>query len=66
MCQETSGEHPVAYLIAELLERHDRSRFEVVGISYGMDDGSEERRRMIAACDQFHDVQAATTGMPLH
>jgi predicted O-linked N-acetylglucosamine transferase (SPINDLY family) len=50
--------HPVGYLIAELLERHDRARFEVVGISYGMDDGSEERQRLVAACDQFHDVQA--------
>lgn len=50
--------HPVGYLIAELLERHDRTRFEVVGISYGMDDGSEERERLVAACDQFHDVQA--------
>ena len=30
--------------------------FEVVAISYGADDGSQERRRVIAACDQFHDV----------
>ena len=50
--------HPVTYLVTELLERHDRTRFEVVGISYGMDDGSEERQRLVAACDQFHDVQA--------
>jgi protein O-GlcNAc transferase len=51
-------EHPVAYLIPELFEKHDRSRFEVLAISYGMDDGSQERRRIIAACDQFHDVYA--------
>jgi protein O-GlcNAc transferase len=50
--------HPVAYLIAELFERHDRARFEVVGLSYGMDDRSEERARLVAACDQFHDIQA--------
>lgn len=50
--------HPVGYLVTELLERHDRERFEVVGISYGPDDGSEERRRLIGACDQFHDVEA--------
>jgi predicted O-linked N-acetylglucosamine transferase (SPINDLY family) len=49
--------HPVAYLMADLIERHDRSRFEVIGISYGMDDGSEERTRLTAAFDQFHDVQ---------
>ena len=51
-------EHPVAYLISELFEKHDRSRFEVIAISYGADDGSQERRRIIAACDQFHDVYA--------
>jgi protein O-GlcNAc transferase len=52
--------HPVAYLMTELLERHDRARFEVVGVSHGIDDGSEERRRLMAACDQFHDVSART------
>ena len=50
--------HPVSYLLVELLERHDRTRFEVIGISYGMDDGSDLRTRMIAAFDQFHDVYA--------
>lgn len=50
--------HPVAYLVGELLERHDRDRFEVIGISYGADDGSDERKRLATACDQFHDVQA--------
>jgi predicted O-linked N-acetylglucosamine transferase (SPINDLY family) len=54
--------HPVAYLIAELFERHDRTRFEVVGLSYGLDDGSQERARLVAACDQFHDVQGRDDG----
>lgn len=49
--------HPVGSLAAALLERHDRTRFEVVGISHGVDDGSEERRRLVAACNQFHDVR---------
>ena len=30
-------QHATAYLVAELFERHDRSRFEVVGVSFGMD-----------------------------
>src|SRR5262249_1264532 len=51
-------EHPTAYLIAELLERHDRSRFEVHGISYGPDDWSATRARIISAFDQFHDVRS--------
>src|SRR5262245_60626603 len=48
--------HATAWLAAELFELHDRSRFEVLGVSYGVDDGSETRRRLIGAFDQFHDV----------
>jgi predicted O-linked N-acetylglucosamine transferase (SPINDLY family) len=50
--------HPVAYLIAGLLERHDRSRFEVIGVSFGPDDRSEIRTRIEHAVDQFHDVRS--------
>src|SRR4029077_18581189 len=49
-------EHPVAHLIAELIERHDRSSFEVVAYSYGPDDGSDIRRRLAAAFDRFVDI----------
>ena len=50
--------HPVAYLTAELFERHDRSRFEIIGLSFGPDDRSELRARIAKAFDQFHDVRA--------
>jgi protein O-GlcNAc transferase len=50
--------HPVAYLTAELFERHDRSRFEIIGVSLGPDDGSELRSRIAKSFDQFHDLQA--------
>jgi predicted O-linked N-acetylglucosamine transferase (SPINDLY family) len=50
--------HPTAYLTAELLEIHDRSRFEILGVSLGPDDGSEIRARLIRAFDQFHDVRS--------
>jgi protein O-GlcNAc transferase len=49
-------EHATAYLIAELIERHDRSRFEVSAISFGRDDDSAMRRRLVAAFDRFDDV----------
>ncbi len=49
-------QHPVGFAIAELLERHDRSRFEVIGVSYGPDDASDVRARIAHACDRFHDV----------
>jgi predicted O-linked N-acetylglucosamine transferase (SPINDLY family) len=51
-------QHAVATVIAELLERHDRTRFEIVGISAGPDDHSDLRRRIIGAFDEFHDVAA--------
>jgi predicted O-linked N-acetylglucosamine transferase (SPINDLY family) len=52
--------HATAYLTAELFELHDRSRFEIVAISFGRDDGSDMRRRLMKAFDQFHDVQAGS------
>ena len=51
-------EHAVAYCIAELLERHDRSKFEVIGASFGVDDGSEMRARLEQGFDRFLDVRA--------
>jgi predicted O-linked N-acetylglucosamine transferase (SPINDLY family) len=50
--------HPVATAIVELLERHDRSRFEILGVSLGRDDASEIRARLVRAFDAFHDVAA--------
>jgi protein O-GlcNAc transferase len=50
--------HAVGRLVAELFELHDRSRFEVVGISFGRDDQSSLRARISKAFDQFHDVKA--------
>jgi protein O-GlcNAc transferase len=47
----------MAHLIAELFERQDRSRFEIIGVSFGVDDKSEMRKRLVAAFDQFHDVR---------
>jgi protein O-GlcNAc transferase len=48
--------HPVATAIVEMLERHDRTRFEIAGISFGRDDASEIRSRLVRAFDRFHDV----------
>ena len=49
--------HAIAWLIAELIEKHDRDRFAVFGYSYGADDGSPTRRRLVAAFDRFVDVK---------
>ncbi|MEI6161092.1 MAG: tetratricopeptide repeat protein, partial [Roseococcus sp.] len=51
-------EHATAYLIAEVLERHDRARFHVTAYSVGPDDGSPMRERLRAAVDVFAGVAA--------
>jgi predicted O-linked N-acetylglucosamine transferase (SPINDLY family) len=50
-------EHAVAYCIAELLELHDRSKFEIIGASLGVDDGGETRSRIARSFDRFLDVR---------
>ena len=49
--------HAMSYLMVNLFERHDRSRFDIAGISFGADDGSEIRARVAASFDRFHDVR---------
>ena len=50
-------QHVTAALTAEMFERHDRSRFEVTAMSYGPDDASAMRARLVAAFDRFHDAR---------
>ena len=51
------NDHPTSLLLTEIFELHDRTRFEVIGYSIGFDDGSERRRRVIAACDRFVEME---------
>jgi predicted O-linked N-acetylglucosamine transferase (SPINDLY family) len=50
-------QHPVALLMAEVIEGHDRARFEVLGFSTGPDDSSVIRGRMAKAFDRFIDLR---------
>lgn len=43
--------HAVGLLTAELLELHDRSRFEVHGLCWSREDGSPLRQRLLRAMD---------------
>jgi predicted O-linked N-acetylglucosamine transferase (SPINDLY family) len=43
--------HAMSYLITELFERHDRLRFEVFGYCSSNDDGTQLRKRVLAAFD---------------
>jgi protein O-GlcNAc transferase len=49
-------DHPVASLVAQVIELHDRKRCEVTGISIGPDTRDEMRLRMENAFDRFIDV----------
>jgi len=53
-------EHATAHLISELFSLHDRGRFQVNGYSYGRDDGSAARRRLVQSFDRFVDLEAAS------
>jgi predicted O-linked N-acetylglucosamine transferase (SPINDLY family) len=49
--------HATSALMAGVFEQHDRDRFETVAISFGPDDKSEMRSRVMAAFDRFIDVR---------
>jgi len=51
-------EHAVAFQLAPIVERHDRTRFQVIGISLGPSDDSAIRQRLMEAFDRFHDFAA--------
>jgi protein O-GlcNAc transferase len=51
------GHHPVATHIVQLIENHDRTRFEVIGVGTNPDDGSAHRKRLVAAFDRFLDAE---------
>ena len=50
--------HATSYLVVQMMEAHDRARFEVIGLSYGRDDDSPTRQRLAAAFDRFIDIKA--------
>jgi len=51
--------HATAYLIAELIEAHNKEKFETFGFSFGPHSEDEMRMRLSSAFDHFIDV----TGM---
>lgn len=48
--------HATATLLTEVLEHHDRSRFEISLLSHSPADGSALRERLIKACDRFEEI----------
>ena len=48
--------HATGYLLAELIELHDRNRFEIFGISFGVKTSDAMKERLNQAFDHFVDV----------
>jgi protein O-GlcNAc transferase len=57
--------HALANLLTEVIERHDRSRFEVFAYSFGADDSSPARARFARAFDRFIDIRAETSAQTI-
>ncbi len=52
--------HPLAFLITELIEQHDRTQFEISAYSYGAVDDTDTRKRLKDAFDHFVDIRNLT------
>ena len=51
-------EHPVAYLIAKVLKKHNRNKFEVFGYSIHGSSSCEMRQQLKKSFDSFTDIQS--------
>jgi predicted O-linked N-acetylglucosamine transferase (SPINDLY family) len=49
--------HATSFLMAELLEVHDTTRFELYGFSFGPDKQDDMRQRVSATFDKFVDIR---------
>lgn len=49
-------DHATAYLIADVLEHHDREKFEIYAYSHGVNDNGAMRKRLTSACEHFIDI----------
>jgi protein O-GlcNAc transferase len=49
--------HPILHLMAEMFEKHDRSRYELYGFSYGPELNDPWRKRAQKSFDHFFDVR---------
>ena len=48
--------HPVSFLLAYLLELHDKAKFELIGFSFGPEKNDEMRKRVSSTFSQFINV----------
>ena len=53
--------HATAYLMIDMLEAHDRSRFEIFALSCGIDDATPMRARVVASVEHFVELAGLST-----
>ena len=49
-------EHAMSYLLANLFEQHDKTKFELIAFSFGSGKNDEIRNRISSSFDKFIDV----------
>ncbi len=50
------GKHAVSSLVSELIELHDKNIFQIIGFSFGPNDNSNMRFRLMNAFTEFYDL----------
>lgn len=58
--------HPVSMLTVELLELHDREKFEIYGFCWSPEDGSSLRDRVVRAFDHYIRIDNLTEEASAH
>ncbi len=53
-------EHPSSWLTAYMFELHDKSKFELIGFSFGRDKKDEMYNRISSTFDEFYNVHSKT------
>lgn len=56
------GEHAVSHLLAGVIEAHDATRFETIGVGWGRQNEGPTRRRLEAAFASFVDASQLSDG----
>lgn len=58
--------HAMSFLIAETLEKHDRSHFEIFGYCSSPKDGSDLRNRIINSFDEYVEIHTLSDEYSAH
>jgi protein O-GlcNAc transferase len=58
---EDFKQHPVGYLLAEVLELHDREQFEIYAFSFSKEPPDTLTKRISQGVDHFYDVASKTS-----